>query len=401
MSIEFFDCEEVYMYTAERQREQPYLGQVVGPLIEQWYLLHHRMVRVVTNHRVVADYVQHFLFYAELMAEYVYGRPLDLPVNIPEDLLWQAGQRLYYPVALTCYLFEPRPDEAFPPAPAQAKPDDLEWIEIGGINGPMRARWKEDWLRFREFQAFPGVCSRICSVLHKKDFHATIFIQDVAQCQPWFLTRFVFYMVIGAMFGYSGYEIIHAGAVALNDNGVLIVGSPASGKSTLILSCLESGMSLLADDVLFLAKDDGLVRVYAFPEDIGVRRGTTEMLAQSEYIQTLPSDARQKRPVDVQRYFGQQVASSCPVRVMLFLHAEQRVPEFRAEALTRAQAVHWLMQEYISQQQAQDGEADYMFDIFGDLATQAPSYRLWLMPDPQENAERVRQLMLRHSHILP
>lgn len=381
------------MYTAESQRAQPYLEQVAGPLIEQWYLLHHRMVRVVTNHRTVADYVRHFLYYAELMAEYLYERPADLPVNIPEDLLWQAGQRLYYPVALTCYLFETRRDEAFPPAPAQAKPDDIAWIEISGLNGPMRARWKQDWLRFREFQAFPGVCSRICSVMHKKDFHATIFIQDVAQCQPWYLTRFVFYMVIGAMFGYSGYEIIHAGALALDDAGVLIVGAPASGKSTLILSCLEAGMYHLADDVLFLAKDDGLVRVYSFPEDIGVRKGTTEMLAQAEFIQTLPSDVREKRPVDVQRYFGGQVVSSRPVRVMLFLRKEQRASEFRAEPLARAQAVHWLMQEYISQQQAQEGEADYMFDIFGDMAAQAPSYRLWLTPDPQENAERVRLLL--------
>jgi len=57
------------MFTAERQREQPYLDQVAGPLIEQWYLLHHRMVRVVTNHRAVADDVRRFLFYAELMTE--------------------------------------------------------------------------------------------------------------------------------------------------------------------------------------------------------------------------------------------------------------------------------------------------------------------------------------------
>ncbi len=384
------------MYTAERQRAQPYLDQVVGPLIEQWYLLHHRMVRVVTNHRIVADAVRRFLYYAELMAEYTYEQPTDLPVNIPEELLWQAGQRLYYPVALTCYLFEPRPDEAFPPAPAQAKPDGIEWVEIGGIDGPLRARWKEDWLRFREFQAYEGVCSRICSALHKKDFYATIFIQDVAQCQPWFLMRFVFYMVIGAMFGYSGYEIIHAGAVALRDSGALIVGSPASGKSTLILSCLEDGMSLLADDVLFLAKDDGLVRVYAFPEDIGVRKGTIQILAQAEYMQELPIDERQKRPVNVQRYFGQQIISSSPVRIMLFLHAEQRASEFRAEPLTRTQAVHWLMQEYISQQQAQEGEADYMFDIFGDMAAQAPAYRLWLTPDSRENAAQVRRLFSRN-----
>ena len=56
------------MYTAERQRAQPYLDQVTGPLIEQWYLLHHRMVRVVTNHRALGDEVRHFLYYAELLA---------------------------------------------------------------------------------------------------------------------------------------------------------------------------------------------------------------------------------------------------------------------------------------------------------------------------------------------
>ena len=393
--MRFFDliAEGVSMYTAECQRAQPYLDQVADPLIEQWYLLHHRMVRVVTNHRGLADSVRHFLYYAELMAEYRYERPADLPVNIPEDLLWQAGQRLYYPVALTCYLFEPRPDEAFPPAPAQAKPDGIGWVEIGGVDGPLRARWKEDLLRFREFQAYEGVCSRVCSVLHKKDFHATIFVQNVAECQPWFLMRHVFYMVIGAMFGYSGYEIIHAGAVALHDNGALIVGSPASGKSTLILSCLELGMSLLADDVLFLAKDDGLVKAYAFPEDIGVRKGTIQLLAQAKYMQDLPVDERQKRPVDVQRYFGGQITPSCPVRVMLFLHAEQRASAFRAEPLTRAQAVHWLMQEYISQQQAQEGDVDYMFEIFGDMAVQAPGYRLWLTPDSRANGEQVRKLL--------
>lgn len=387
------------MYTAERQRAQPYLDQVTGPLFEQWYLLHHRMIRVVTNHRGLADAVRHFLYYAELMAEYTYAQPADLPVNIPEDLLWQAGERLYDPVALTCYLFEPRSDESFPPAPARAKPDGIEWIEITGVDGPLRARWKEDWLRFREYQPYEGVCSRICSVLHKQDFHASIFIQNVAQCQPWFLMRFVFYMVIGAMFGYSGYEIVHAGAIALQDAGALIVGSPASGKSTLILSCLESGMLLLADDVLFLAKDDGVVKVYAFPEDIGVRKGTIQLLAQAEYMRELPDDERQKRPVDVQRHFRQQIIASCPVRIMLFLHREQRAPEFRAEPLTRAQAVHLLMQEYISQEKAQEGEADYMFDIFGDMAAQAPSYRLWLTPNSRENAEQVRKLLL--PHILP
>jgi hypothetical protein len=34
------------MFTAERQRAQPYLDKVTGQLIEQWHLLHHRIVRM-------------------------------------------------------------------------------------------------------------------------------------------------------------------------------------------------------------------------------------------------------------------------------------------------------------------------------------------------------------------
>ena len=390
------------MYTAERQRAQPYLAQVNGPLYEQWYLLHHRIVRVVTNHRRIADDVQHFLFYAELMAEQTYAQPADLPVNIPEDLLWQAGERLYYPVALTCYLFEACPGEAFPPPPAQARPDDAAWTEISGVEGPKRARWQEGPWRYREFQPYPGVTSRICSVLHKQDYHATIFIQDVSQCQPWFITRFVFYMALGSMLNKSGYEVVHAGAVALNENGILVAGAPASGKSTLILSCLESGLNLLGDDVLLLGKDDGVVKVYAFPEDIGVRSGTTELLSQSTYMQNLPRDARQKRAVDVQRHFRGQVLGSCSVRLMVFLHHKNRAETFRAEMLTPASAVGLLMQEYISQQQAKDGEADYMFNIFGDMAVQAPAYRLWLSSNPRENVEQVRLLLLQCiDHMRP
>ncbi|HEY6284787.1 MAG TPA: hypothetical protein VIX20_03930, partial [Ktedonobacteraceae bacterium] len=369
------------MFTAERQRAQPYLDKVTDQLIEQWYLLHHRIVRIVTNHRKLADEARHFLYYAEFLAEYIYKNPADLPIAIPEDLLWQVGERLYRPIALTCYLFQTQPGEAFPPAPAQPKPEDIEWIEITGVDGPLRARWKEGQMRYREYQPYPEVSSRISSVLHKTDLFATVYIEDVERCAPWFVMRFVFYMVIGAMLGYDGYEIVHAASVAEDDAGILIVGSPASGKSTLVLSCLQTGMNHLADDVLFLARDDGLVRVYSFPEDIGIRRGTTKLLGQYEFMQTLAHDQRQKSAVDVQQYFGGQVISSCPARLMIFLDAKCRSDEFRAELLSPAYAVSWLMRAYISHQQAKDGEADYMFDISGDLASQAPSYQLWLTPN--------------------
>ncbi len=382
------------MYTAERQRAQPYLNHISEPLFEQWYLLHHRMVRIVTNCEELAGQIRHFLYYAELLAEYSYEQPSDLPVEIPFELLWQAGERLHRPVALTLYLFTTRPGEAFPPAPAEAKPDNINWEEITGVDGPLRARWKRGALRFREYQAYPGVSGRLCSVMDKVDLHASIFIADLSATPAWFLMRFVFYMILGAMLGLDGYEIVHAGAIALDEQaGALLVGSPGSGKSTLVLSCLQEGMHLLADDVLFLAKDDGLVRLYAFPEDIGVRTGASDMLGDSTFMQTLAKDNRQKRFIDVQRHFQGQIVNSCPARVLLFVSAKQRGEVFRAEPMEAAEAVRILMQEFIIQQQVKEEDAGYMLRIFTDMAEQAPAYRLWLTPDVRLNAQGVRALL--------
>ncbi len=385
------------MYTAERQRAQPYLETLTGPLYEQWYLLHHRMIRIVTNRLVLAEQVRGFLYYAELLAEYRYEDPAQLPVDIPIALLWQVGEQLHRPVALTCYLFETRPEEAFPPAPALPKPDDVAWESITGVDGPLRARWKAGSLRFREYQAYPGVCCRVSSVLDKADLCATIYSEDSGKCAPWFIMRFVFYMVIGAMFGSDGFEIVHAAAIGLENTGGLIAGSPGSGKTTLVLSCLQyAGMLHLADDVLFVAKDDGVVHVYAFPEDIGVREGARELLGELAFMQTVDADQRQKLFVHIQDYFRDQVVTSLPVRVLFFVHPYNRRETFQAEAMTPAEAVTWLMQEYVSQEKAQAGEADFMFGIFSDMAAQAASYCLGLSPDARENAMQVRALVERH-----
>lgn len=43
--------------------------------------------------------------------------------------------------------------------------------------------------------------------------------------------------------------LIHAGAVASNTGGALLVGASGAGKSTLALKCLENGMKYLSDDL--------------------------------------------------------------------------------------------------------------------------------------------------------
>ena len=260
----------------------------------------------------------------------------------------------------------------------------------------MQARWQKEWLRFREYQSYQRVTCPICVVRNKKDRYAQIFVEDVERVAPWFMMRHVFYIALGALLRDDGYEVVHAGAIALDGAGILLVGSPGSGKTTLLLSCLQAGMKLLGDDVILLAKDNGSVKGYAFPEDIGVRRGTIELLGHYSFMQRLKEDVRHKRFIDVQKYFRKQVIDSCQLSFLLFVREEQRSGEFHAERLSPSQAVGWLMSEYISQQLAQEGEANDMFGIFSDLVTQAQSYHVTLTPDAQMNAEQVRMLIARH-----
>ncbi len=385
------------MYIADRQRNQPYVGQAIGPLFEQWYLLHHRMVRIVTNHPALAEQVRSFLYYAELLGEYTYTRPDQLPVTMPEEVFWQAGQRLHRLVALTCYLFQTNPTEPFPPSVVPVRMAEAQWEEISGVSGPRRARWKVGELRYREYEAYPGVSSRICSVLNYDDLCATLYLEDVAACASWFTMRFVFYMVVGALLASNGYEVVHAGAIAHQEEGALIVGTPGSGKSTLVFSCLLLGMSLLADDVLFIAKDDGLVRMYAFPEDIGMRAGAIDLLTHATTMPALTKDERAKRYLAVQEHFRQQVMASCPVRALLFVDAKSRAEHFRVEPISQALAVSLLVREYISHQRLQEDEIQEVFALFSDMAQQARSYRLWLTPNTQENAEQVRRLLAQEA----
>jgi serine kinase of HPr protein (carbohydrate metabolism regulator) len=55
--------------------------------------------------------------------------------------------------------------------------------------------------------------------------------------------------------------LIHASAVAIQDQGVLIAGPSGAGKSSLVLRLIDEGAKLIADDqvVLESSNDDGLI----------------------------------------------------------------------------------------------------------------------------------------------
>ena len=69
--------------------------------------------------------------------------------------------------------------------------------------------------------------------------------------------------------------IIHAACVERNGNGVLLVGGHGSGKTTLALTAISSGMRALTDDVAIL--DTDLPQVIGFPRPFKVNAHTWSM----------------------------------------------------------------------------------------------------------------------------
>ncbi len=251
----------------------------------------------------------------------------------------------------------------------------------------------------REYQSYivqPQVNAAALSVIDVRQHEALTQLEPLERYEAAFLQRYVLLLALGRLLHPYGFEPCHAAAICApwdHRQGALIIGSSGSGKTTLVLSCLQIGMQHLADDVLFLARDDELIYTYAFPEDIGVRTGTLDLLGQHEFMQNLVVDQREKLFVDVQQHFRSQVIGHAPIHLLLFVHAKDRDTDFRAEPIAPAQAVSLLVQEYISRQEAQESAVEDIFELFVDLVAQAPAYRLWLTPDARRNAEQVRMLL--------
>jgi|GEM_PF-1866112 len=83
------------------------------------------------------------------------------------------------------------------------------------------------------------------------------------------------YMVEVLLFGHvlayylelSGLSAVHAGAVAVDERAVLLLGDRGAGKSTVLASLLQSGDGLLADDIAALeVHRDGVICRWGFPQ---------------------------------------------------------------------------------------------------------------------------------------
>lgn len=86
--------------------------------------------------------------------------------------------------------------------------------------------------------------------------HVTVYVVDVERL-PWFEEASPFRVAWSWLVGGRDHHIVHAGAVASEGGGALLVGQGGSGKSTTAIACLLSGdLDYLSDDLALVECQD-------------------------------------------------------------------------------------------------------------------------------------------------
>ena len=169
-----------------------------------------------------------------------------------------------------------------------------------------------------------------------------------------------------------GHVLVHAGGVAIEQRGLLLVGGGGSGKSTLALACFQAGLRFAGDD--YMAVDPvGPVASSLFAS---AKLGNSDLLRGLDVMaasQGAPGDARDKhvaflRETDLSR----MVTSFSAVAIVLPSYDPSSVDAVLSE-ITPAEAMRAMAAPSLLQLPGPHGEAMARMAM---LASRLPAYRL-------------------------
>jgi len=114
--------------------------------------------------------------------------------------------------------------------------------------------------------------------------------------------------------------LIHSGAVGFKGNGIIIPGAARCGKTTVTLSLIGRGFSLLSDEVAAIHWLDH--KVYPFPRGLGMREGVEHTFKgiDLEGLETIPMiGGGFKRVLDIGELKGALATEPSPAKFIFFL----------------------------------------------------------------------------------
>lgn len=193
---------------------------------------------------------------------------------------------------------------------------------------------------------------------------------------------------------------LHAGAVVLNGQGVLIPAASGSGKTTTVFSLVREGFRYLADDHLYLEPEGESAVILGYSKPPAFLADSLERFPEFHHLKNTPDilrGGRRKKVLSVSE-LETRCGPRCekaPLRMILFPQIDVTRP-VSMEALDHSQTMMMLMR-----QTPWDHGGDVVcpantaaqLALFRGMAQSVPAYRLFLNPDLPEIARVVRDAL--------
>lgn len=184
-------------------------------------------------------------------------------------------------------------------------------------------------------------------------------------------------------------QLLHAGAVACEQGGVLLGGKGGAGKSNTALACLRSGMSFLSDDFCAVASKP-VPTVYSLYSTARTRTGDWARLPFLELL----ADRQEQLPQDKELYylrpaFAQHLIMHSPLRAILLPTVYARRPLEITPASPREAL---LALAPVTTSLLPDAGTEILANL-STLIRQLPCYRLYLGPDINAIPEAIHNLL--------
>jgi hypothetical protein len=204
---------------------------------------------------------------------------------------------------------------------------------------------------------------------------ASITVDPGAPDALWAATRPLLTLTLAELLKRQGLYFLHAAGVTCAGGAVLLPGTSGSGKSTLAVALARAGFGFLGDDTVFLACNDGGLRVLAFPDEIDLTEDSLVLLGPIDGARQLPGAAKwQVRPEQAGCEVKREASPLALVFPCVGAESAELTPLGRDEAM-----LELVPNVLLTERDSTQGH----LDALADLAAAVPSFRLRLGSDPQ------------------
>jgi hypothetical protein len=120
-----------------------------------------------------------------------------------------------------------------------------------------------------------------------------------------------------------GFDLLHAGTLGWQGDGIMLSGLTQHGKTTLTLALVQAGLDFLSDEFAALSRSDGLLQ--PLPRQVSIRPKTIPLLKLDHITRVQPvPDGR--RMVDIDLIRPNAVAPALPLRHLFLLNSPDSKP---------------------------------------------------------------------------